>query len=106
MLWPARIVTGSDRPPTLNTELFEVASVTVTLVPLAVRLPEAIPLFPVTTLPRPSVVGETANCPMVVVPVPDKGIVKVVSDVVDAIVTFPVMGPVDCGLNEILKLVL
>ena len=34
-LCPAGMVTGSDSPPTLNTELFEVAAVTVTLAPLS-----------------------------------------------------------------------
>jgi hypothetical protein len=61
VLCPAGIVTGSDSPPTLKTELFDVAAVTVTFAPAAVRLPEALPLLPVTTLPRPKVVGEAAN---------------------------------------------
>ena len=36
-LLPAAIVTGSDSPPILNTELLVVAAVTVTLAPLAVN---------------------------------------------------------------------
>jgi siroheme synthase len=69
-LLPVGIVTGSDRPPTLNTELFVLAAVTVTFAPLAVRLPDAVPLVPTTTLPRPSVVGATVNWPTAEVPVP------------------------------------
>ena len=65
------IVAGNERPPTLNTELFEVAAETVTLPPLAVRVPDAVPLVPTTTLPRASVAGVTASCPFVgVVDVP------------------------------------
>src|SRR5208337_1309176 len=43
-LWPAGMVTGSDSPPTLNTESFVLAAVTVTLAPLALKLPDAVPL--------------------------------------------------------------
>ena len=39
-LCPAGIVTGRDRPPITNSELFVLAAVTVTLTPLAFRLPE------------------------------------------------------------------
>ena len=43
----------------------------VTLAPEAVKVPEAVPLVPTTTLPTTNVVGETLNCPAaVVVPVP------------------------------------
>src|SRR5579864_1041490 len=73
VLWPGGIVTGSERPPTLNAELFELAAVTVTFAPLAVRLPDAVPLVPTTTLPKPKVVGVTASCPAAAVPVPDSG---------------------------------
>ena len=47
----------------LNAELLELAAVTVTFVPLAVRLPDAVPLVPTTTLPKPRVVGATVSCP-------------------------------------------
>ena len=72
----AAMVTGSDNPPTLKTELFVVAPVTVTLAPVAVRLPDAVALEPSTTLPNGRVPGLTDNCPTVVVPVPEIGIVK------------------------------
>ena len=70
---PAVIVAGNDRPPKLNTELLDLAAETVTLPPLAVRVPEAVPLLPSTTLPRANVAGVTPSCPVgggVVVPVP------------------------------------
>ena len=60
-LWPAGMVTGSESPPTLKTELFVLAPVTVTLAPLAVKLPDELPLLPTTTLPRSMVVGVTAS---------------------------------------------
>jgi hypothetical protein len=105
-LWPAGTVSGSERPPTLNTELLEVAAVTVTFAPLAVRLPEAVPLLPATTLPRFSVVGATVNFPTVVVPVPESGIVNAAFDAVEVIVTFPLTAPADCGVNETLRVAL
>ena len=61
MLCPAVIVTGSDKPITANTELFELAAVTVTFAPLALSVPEAVPLSPTVTLPRSRVAGLTVN---------------------------------------------
>jgi hypothetical protein len=46
-----------------NRELFEVAPVTVTSAPLAVRVPDLIPLDPTTTLPTATGTGETLSCP-------------------------------------------
>ena len=45
-LCPASMVTGSERPLRLNAAPLEPAPVTVTLAPLAVRVPEALPLLP------------------------------------------------------------
>jgi hypothetical protein len=61
VLWPTGIVIGSERPPTLNTELPLFAAVTVTFAPLAVNVPDAVPLLPTTTLPMPRVDGVTVN---------------------------------------------
>jgi hypothetical protein len=70
-LWPAGIVTGSDNPLTLNAELFVLAAVTVTLAPLAVKLPDAVPLVPTTTLPTGSGFGVALSIPAeAAVPVP------------------------------------
>ena len=60
-LCPEGMVAGKLIPPMLNAELFVLAALTVTLVPLAVSVPVALPLVPTTTLPRPSVPGETAS---------------------------------------------
>jgi len=78
----------------------------VTFAPLAARLPEAVPLLPTTTLPRPKVVGDTFNCAEAVVPVPDTGIVNVALDAVEVIVTLPLAAPADCGVNETLTVAL
>ena len=105
-LWPAGMVTGSERPPTLNTELFELAAVTVTFAPLAVRLPDAVPLVPTTTLPRPSVLGVTVSCPAAAVPVPDSGIVSVGLEAFEVMVTLPLALVADCGANVTVKFAL
>lgn len=99
-------MTGSDNPPTLNTELLVFAAVTVTFAPLAVRVPEALLLVPTTTLPNDRVVGETDNCPIVTVPVPETGIVRVGFDAVELTVTVPLTLPAACGANETLKFAL
>ena len=105
-LWPAGMVTGSDSPPTVNTELFELAPLTVTLAPLAVSNPDELPLLPTSTLPRSMVVGLTANCPTAAVPLPDKGIVSVGFEALDVTVRFPLALPADDGVNETLKVAL
>ncbi len=105
-LWPAGIVMGSDSLLMLKTELFVLAAVTVTLAPLALRLPVAVPLVPITTLPRGKVAGVTASTPAVTVPVPDNGIVKVGFDAVEVIVTPPVKLAADGGANVTVKFTL
>jgi hypothetical protein len=83
-LWPAGMVTGSDSPPTLNTELLLLAAVTVTLAPLAVIVPDAVPLWPTTTLPRARVAGLAPSVPAVaVVPTPESGSVTVEFEAVE-----------------------
>jgi hypothetical protein len=64
------MVTGKERPLTLNAELFVSAAVTVTSAPLALKLPEALPLVPTTTLPSPKLVGETESWPAELAPDP------------------------------------
>jgi len=105
-LWPAGMVTGSERPPRLNAELLELAAVTVTFVPLAVRLPDAVPPVPTTTLPKPRVVGVTVSCPAAAVPVPDSGIVSVGLVAFEVTVTLPLALAADCGVNVTLKVAL
>lgn len=105
-LWPAGIVAGRDSPLRLNAELFELTAVTVTFAPLAVRLPDAVPLVPTTTLPRARVVGVTVSCPVAAVPVPETGIVREGLDAVDVMVMLPLALAADCGANVTLKVAL
>jgi len=102
-LWPAGIVTGGERPPRLNTELFVLAAVTVTFAPLAVRLPDAVPLVPTTTLPRPRVVGVTVNCPTSAVPVPDSESVLEPLEASLVSETVALKGPAALGENTRLR---
>ena len=88
-LCPAGIVTGSDSPPMLNTELLVIATVTVTLPPVAVKFPCAEPLVPTTTLPSPRIVGVILSCPTAPVPVPESGMVRVGFDAFEVMVRLP-----------------
>jgi hypothetical protein len=82
----------------------EVADVTVTLPPLAVKVPDAVPLVPTTTLPMPIEVGETASWGVAfVVPVPESGIVSVGLGAFEVIVTFPLALPAAPGVKLTLK---
>jgi hypothetical protein len=91
----------------VKAELLVLAAVTVTLVPLAVNVPVAVPLEPTVTLPRASVAGDTVSCPTVVVtPVPVIGMVKVEFVAVDVMVRFPFTAPADVGENETVNVAL
>ena len=103
VLCPAGIVTGNGRPPTLNAELLALAAPTVTFAPLAVSVPDAVPLVPTTTLPVARVDGVTDNCPGVAEPVPDTATVNVGFVALEVIVTLPFTAPADCGAKETLK---
>ena len=96
-LWPAEIVNGSDMPPTVKVVLLVVALVMVTLAPLAVKVPDAIPLVPTTTFPRFSVDGETASWAVAVVPLPDSGMARLGFVASDATVKLPLAVPAAVG---------
>jgi hypothetical protein len=100
VLWPTGIVIGSERPPTLNTELPVFAAVTVTFAPLAVNVPDAVPLVPTTTLPRPRLGGVTVKLPAVVVPVPDNAMLNAGFVAFEVIVRLPLTPPDDVGAKE------
>ncbi len=52
---------GNGNPPIVNCELFVLAAATVTVAPLALRVPETVALLPTCTLPKLSLVGLTAS---------------------------------------------
>ena len=59
-------------------------ALTVTLDPPAVRVPDAVPLVPTTTLPSARVAGLTDNVPEVaLVPIPESGRVTVEFEAVE-----------------------
>ena len=98
-LLPAGIVVGKLRPLKLNVELFVPADVTVTLAPVAVKLPEAEPLVPTITLPSARVVGEMPSCPAADVPVPDSGMERDGLEAFEPIVMLPPNVPAAVGAN-------
>lgn len=98
-LSPAGIVTGNDSPLMLKAELFVLSAVTVTDATLAVRLPDAVPLVPTTTLPTET--GLTLSCPAVTTAVPVPVAVPVVGLVSALLVKLRVAlaEPVLCGMK-------
>jgi hypothetical protein len=64
------------------------------------RLPEAVPLVPITALPTANVEGVGVNCPAAAIPVPDRRRISVGLDAFDVIVTPPLSLPADAGLSS------
>jgi hypothetical protein len=100
------MVTGSEIPPTLKAALFELTAETVTLAPLAVRLADADPLVPTTTLPTLKVLGLTASCPTAATPVPESGMVSVGFDAFELTVTVPLAAAAVVGVKVTLNVAL
>jgi hypothetical protein len=88
-LLPAAMVPGRDSPLITKRELFDVAPVTVTFAPLAVRVPDPVPLDPTTTLPTATGTGETLSCPATMAPVPVSATPREEFDPSDVTVTVP-----------------
>lgn len=105
-LLPAAMVTGSDSPLTEKAALLELTAVTVTDAPLAVKLPDPVPLLPTTTFPTPRLLGETLSWPTAAVPVPESEMLRVELDALDVTVTAPVTPPAEDGENLTSKLAL
>jgi len=96
-LCPAAMTVGSDKPPIAKRELLELAAVTVTFTPVAVRVPVAVPLVPVNTLPTATGTGAALSVPAVVDPVPERETVKVGLDPFEVTVTLPLALVPDVG---------
>ncbi len=101
---PAAMVTGSDNPLTENSELVVPIEDTVTLDPVALKVPVWLWLNPTTTLPKLIVVGKTANCPGVV-PVPDMPIDREGLEPFEATARDPVADPPACGAKVTLNVI-
>lgn len=100
------MVTGSDSPLTEKAALLELTAVTVTDAPVAVKLPDPVPLLPTATLPIGMLPGETLSCPTAAVPVPEREMFSVELDALDETVTAPVTSPAEDGENLTSKLAL
>ena len=105
-LFPAEMTAGNDKPLIVKRELLVLAAVTVTFATLALRLPEAVPLVPTTTLPTGKVAGVAVNCPAAIVPVPARDIDKVGLDPLDVTATLPLALPAAAGVKVTVKVAL
>ena len=105
-LFPAEMTAGNDKPLIVKRELFVLAAVTVTFATLALRLPEAVPLVPTTTLPTAKVAGVAVNCPAAIVPVPARDIDKVGLVPLDVTATLPLALLADEGVKVTVKVAL
>jgi hypothetical protein len=86
--------------------LLELTEDTVTLPPLAVRLPLWDPAVPIVTLPKLIETGVTPTVPLEVVAVPDRDTETDESDAVELIESVAVSVPVVLGVNVTDKLAL
>jgi hypothetical protein len=98
-LWPAGILSGKVKPLSTNSELFEVAEATVTLEPLALRVPVWLWLVPTTTLPKLIDPGATLSWPGLV-PVADSVTLTFAFEALDDRVSVPLAIPADFGAND------
>jgi hypothetical protein len=104
-LLPAARVIGRDRPPTANSALLDMSDEIVTLAPLAVRVAVWLLLEPTATFPKFKAVGERLKRPELV-PVPDRGTMRVESVAVDITRTEPEAVPTTVGWNLAAKVTL
>lgn len=89
----------------MNSELFEVALVTVTLDPLAVSVPVRLLFAPTVIEPKLKVDGAADNWPGAALP-PDNPILRVGFGASDAMAILPLELPEDCGAKVTVKVAL
>lgn len=82
----------------MNSALLTEAEFTVTLDPLALKVAVMFLLVPTITLPKPKLVGATANVPGAV-PLPDKVMDGSVLEALETTAMLPFALPEDCGVN-------
>jgi hypothetical protein len=105
-LWPAASIMGKVNPPRVNAELLELLEDTVTLPPLAVKLPDWVCVVPIVTLPKLREPGVTPNVPLDVVPLPVRGTPTEGSDALELRESVALAVPVVDGVNVTERLVL
>ena len=96
------MVSGKEIPLSVNEVLFEVALLTVTLPPLAVKFPDPVPLLPTITFPRLRVPGLNPSWVPVTDPVPVSEIVGTASDALLATEREALKAPEASGVNLML----
>ncbi len=101
-LWPAARFKGSGSPLSVNSKLCRLAELTVTLVPVALRVAVKLALLPTTTLPKFKVAGLTPNCPRAV-PEPATAIARGELDAFETTEMFPLALPADTGAKAALN---
>ena len=104
-LWPAAMVKGNASPLRTNSEVLTVAEETVTLAPVALRVPVKLLLLPTTTLPKAIVVGVRASWPAAV-PEPDREMVRVEFAALETTEMSPPEAPVEVGAKTVPKVTL
>ena len=106
VLWPADSVTGTVIPLMLNPVPLIPAREIVTLdPPVLVTVSDSVCLVPASTFPKLRLVGFDPRPPGEI-PMPDNGIVRVVLEAFEVMVTLPVTLPADVGVKATLKLAL
>jgi hypothetical protein len=102
---PTVTVTGNVKPVMANSVGFvplNATDETVTLAPLAVKVPVAVPLVPTTTLPTP--IGlVAASVPCAPIPVPVRPMLRFGFWAFDVTLTLPLKLPADGGVNVTLN---
>lgn len=96
------MVSGKEIPLSVNEVLFEVALPTVTLPPVAVKLPDPVPLLPTITFPMLRVPGLTSSWVPVADPVPANETVGTASDALLANERKALKAPDASGVNLML----
>ncbi len=86
----------------MNSELVDVAEETVTLAPVALRVPGRLLLVPTTTLPKFSVVGVRVTW-AAEVPLPDREIVRFELGAFERMAMLPLTLPLDFGEKAVLN---
>ena len=102
---PAVSVAGRTIPESINSLLPVLADDTVTGAPLALSVPVRAELEPTVTLPKFSVVGDTANWPGVV-PLPESAMPSGELDASDTRDRLPLTAPALAGANFTVKVTL
>ena len=99
---PAAIVTGREIPLSANSVLLKPAEETVTLAPVAIRVPLLPKLVPTVTLPNPRLVGVTDSCPGAI-PLPLNGTERFGLDALEVMASVPLALPPAAGVKVTLN---